>query len=236
MLIISAIAIFLTTFLSALFPLIWDKKQIKIDPLLSFCSGVLIATAFLYMLPAAMSMNSSDAGFYILVGFLILYILEKFIMVHPCQEHNCVSHTVGISAFIGLSIHCLLTGFSLGIAIQSSDTIQILTPLLTAIIAHKVPESFSLSTLLIRSKMKISSVVIFLLCYCLMTPLGIYFSKLSMDLTITTPLYLLFSISTGTFIYIASSDILPQVHHHGKFRYFHLFLFILGVFLIYALK
>lgn len=236
MVLTSALVIFFITFLSALFPLIWEKKSIKLDPLLSFCSGVLIATAFLSMLPAAVKINPESAGLYILVGFLLLYVMEKFLMVHPCQEHSCVSHTVGISAFIGLSLHCILTGFALGLAIHSAETIQILTPFLTAIIAHKIPESFSLSTLLIRSKMKTTTVVMFLLCYCLMTPIGLYFSKLSMDLTISTPLYVLFSVSTGTFIYIASSDILPQLHNHGRFKYFHLFLFILGVFLIYILK
>lgn len=228
----SALFIFLATSLAALFPLVWKKKALNLDPLLSFCSGILIATAFVYMLPTAVKMHSGDVGLYILLGFLLLFILEKFIMVHPCQEHHCISHHVGISALVGLSIHCLLTGFSLGIAIKSSDSLAVLTPILAAVIAHKIPESFSLSTLLLKSAMKVKSVLLFLFIYCLMTPLGLYISTVTLDMSFSYSLNLVFAISTGTFIYIASSDILPQVHHEGKFRFFHLFLFLLGVFLI----
>jgi len=236
MIILASALLFLTTFVFALIPIIWEKKSLEINPLLSFCSGVLIATAFLYMLPTAFKMSGGDAGFYVLLGFLILYITERFIMVHPCQEHGCVSHTIGVSAFIGLSLHCLLTGFSVGIAIQSTDTVQLLTPFLTAVVAHKIPESFSLSTLLIKSQLKNKNVVWFILMYCLMTPAGILLSKYSLDLTINSSLNILIAVSTGTFIYIATSDLLPQVHHKGRNRFIHLALFIAGLFIIYILK
>ncbi len=236
MILISAALLFLVTFTFALIPIIWEKKSLQLNPLLSFCSGVLIATAFLYMLPAAFKLSGSDVGLYVLLGFLILYITERFIMVHPCQEHGCVSHTVGISAFIGLSLHCILTGFSVGIAIESTDTIQILTPFLTAVIAHKIPESFSLSTLLIKSTLKNRNVVWFILLYCLMTPAGILLARYSLSISVTSPLNVLIAVSTGTFIYIATSDLLPQVHHKGKNRFIHLALFVLGLFIIYILK
>lgn len=236
MILMSAILLFLTTFVFALLPIILEKKSLQINPLLSFCSGVLIATAFLYMLPVAMKFSGPDAGLFILLGFLILYITERFIMVHPCQEHGCVSHTVGISAFIGLSLHCLLTGFSFGITIQSTDTVQILTPFLMALVVHKIPESFSLSTLLIKSNLKNNHVVWFLISYCMMTPLGILLSKYSLDLTINSSLNVLVALSTGTFIYIAASDLLPQVHHKGRNRFIHLSLFLLGLLIIYILK
>lgn len=236
MVILVSALLFLTTFVFALIPIIWEKRSLHINPLLSFCSGVLIATAFLYMLPVAFRMSGPDSGFYVLLGFLILYITERFIMVHPCQEDGCISHTIGISAFIGLSLHCLLTGFSVGIAIQSTDTIQMLTPFITAVIAHKIPESFSLSTLLIKSPMKNKYVVWFILMYCLMTPAGLLLSKYSLDLTINSSLNILIAVSTGTFIYIATSDLLPQVHHKGRNRFIHLALFIAGLFIIYILK
>ncbi len=236
MIYIASIALFITTLLFAVVPIVWEKRSLQLNPLLSFCSGVLIATAFLHMLPSAIQLSGSNAGFYVLLGFLILYITERFIMVHPCQEHGCVSHTVGVSAFIGLSLHCILTGFSVGIAIQSTETIQILTPFLTAVIAHKIPESFSLSTLLIKSNLKNRNVVWFILLYCLMTPLGLFLSKYSLNLTVSSSLYLLIAISTGTFIYIATSDLLPQIHYQGKKRFINLALFVLGIFIIYILK
>lgn len=233
---IASISLFVTTLVFALIPMIWEKRSMKLTPLLNFCSGVLIATAFLHMLPSAIQLSGPHAGFYVLVGFLILYISERFIMVHPCQEHGCVSHTIGISAFIGLSLHCILTGFAVGIAIQSTETIQILTPFLVAVIAHKVPESFSLSTLLIQSTIKNKNVVWFVLLYCLMTPLGIFLSEYSLNLAISSSLNILIAISTGTFIYIATSDLLPQVHYKGRQRFVNLSLFVLGIIIIYILK
>lgn len=236
MIIIVTGLLFLTTFIFALVPIIWEKKALNINPLLSFCSGVLIATAFLHMLPSSFEQTGANSGFFVLLGFLILYITERFIMVHPCQEHGCVSHTVGISAFIGLSLHCILTGFSVGVAIESTTTMPLLTPFLTAVIAHKIPESFSLSTLLIKSTMKNKHVVWFLLLYCLMTPLGIFMAEYSLHLSVNSSLNALIAVSTGTFIYIATSDLLPQAHQTGRKRFVHLALFIIGLFVIYILE
>ncbi len=234
---IASILIFLSTFIPSLIPLILDKKSVQIQLLMSFVSGVLIAVTFYHLIPLSVQLQKENLGYYILLGFLIFYILERFIIVHPCQEHGCVSHHIGIGALIGLSLHCLLTGFSLGIAIDGTKFAGTsLSPLLFAICVHKIPESFSLSTLLVQSKISTQRVFIYLLIYCFMTPLGIYLSKESLiNFGLNQSLYSLFAISTGTFIYIATSDLLPQIHRRGRERFVHLFAFLTGVILILAI-
>ncbi len=230
-LIIASILVFLTTFIPALVPLILEKKAIRLNILMSFVSGVLIAVTFYHLIPLSAQLQKTDVGLYILLGFLIFYVMERFIIVHPCQEHGCVSHHVGMGALVGLSLHCLLTGFSLGIAIDGSTREGAsIYPILIAICVHKIPESFSLSTLLLKSKMPVNKVVLSILTYCLMTPLGIFLSKESlMNFGLNQSLYSLFCISTGSFIYIATSDLVPQIHYQGRERFIHLIVFLLGV-------
>lgn len=231
---IGSLFIFLSTLIPALIPMILTKKSIKLNLLMSFVSGVLISVTFYHLIPLSVQLQKENIGLYILIGFLVFYILERFIVVHPCQEHGCVSHHVGVGALVGLSLHCLLTGFSLGITLDGSHFAgSSIYPILFAICVHKIPESFSLSTLLIQSRIASGKVVASIIVYSFMTPLGIYLSKDSLNyFGLNQSLYSLFAISTGTFIYIATSDLLPQIHRKGRDRFIHLFAFVLGVLLI----
>ena len=40
-------------------------------------------------------------GAWMMAGFLLLLVLERFMMVHACEEHGCDYHTVGLAAFVG---------------------------------------------------------------------------------------------------------------------------------------
>src|SRR3989338_4603437 len=109
----------LLTLLGGAIPLLRRWKEDHLHTFVSFSAGVLIATAFLHLMPDAISRgNPLWVGFCILVSFLFLFILEKFIMLHPCEETHCDYHTMGMAAFAGMLTHTFFDGFALGSALM----------------------------------------------------------------------------------------------------------------------
>ena len=56
------------------------------DLLLSFSAGVMLGAAFFHMLPEAVDSAGGAVVPFVLVGFLVLYLLERFVLVHVCAE------------------------------------------------------------------------------------------------------------------------------------------------------
>ena len=53
---------------------------------LSFSAGVMLGAAFLHMLPEAVEEAGAVAAPFVMVGFLLLYLLERFVLIHICAE------------------------------------------------------------------------------------------------------------------------------------------------------
>ena len=62
--------------------------------LISFCAGVLLGAVFFHMVPEISPILGKKMGFPIMLGFLGIYVMEKFIMVHPCEEGACDYHKI----------------------------------------------------------------------------------------------------------------------------------------------
>ena len=56
------------------------------DLLLSFSAGVMLGAAFFHMLPEAVEGGGAAVVPFVLAGFLVLYLLERFVLVHVCAE------------------------------------------------------------------------------------------------------------------------------------------------------
>jgi zinc and cadmium transporter len=205
------------------------------DAMLSFSAGVMLGAAFLHMLPEAVEGAGLSALPFVLVGFLFLFLLERFVLVHVCAEpgprpeamahphgtpghvhHDatgCDVHTLGLAAFVGLSLHTLVDGFALGAA--SSDAALGFLVFL-AILAHKIPSSFSLSAILRAEGYSRRRALAMNAIFALMVPLGaaVY---LAVRGVVTAPAFTSFALaaSAGTFLHLAFSDILPDLHRRG---------------------
>ncbi len=95
-------------------PLIRELSAKKLALLLSFSGGVLLGAVFFHMIPETGEVLKESLGLPIIVGFLLIFILERFVFVHACKEEGCDFHQVGLPAFLGISFHSLLDGIALG--------------------------------------------------------------------------------------------------------------------------
>ena len=239
-------------------------KRERSDALLSFSAGVMLGAAFFHMLPEAAAEAGGRAFPFVLAGFLFLFLLERFVLVHVCAEpgpsarlvakpppppesfashpsHDhaheatgCDVHTMGLAAFIGLSLHTLVDGFALGAA-SSQPTLGLLV--FIAILAHKIPSSFSLSSILRAEGYGRGSALLMNGTFALMVPLGaaVYLaaSRLVHAQSFTA---LALAASAGTFLHLALSDILPDLHRRGVSRWRLTGALLAGVAVMWALR
>jgi zinc and cadmium transporter len=203
------------------------------DALLSFSAGVMLGAAFFHMLPEAVEGAGMRAVPFVLVGFLFLFLLERFVLVHVCAEPGAASeeaipphgapghdhahgatgcdvHTLGLAAFVGLSLHTMVDGFALGAA-SGDHALGFLVFL--AILAHKVPSSFSLSAILRAEGYTRGRALLMNATFALMVPLGAVLYMVVRGLVHAENFTALaLAASSGTFLHLALSDILPDLH------------------------
>jgi zinc and cadmium transporter len=216
------------------------------DLLLSFSAGVMLGAAFFHMLPEAVELGGSAVVPAVVVGFLVLYLLERFVLVHVCaepgpnrrlstagaplphhpgehdHEHHgqpdpdgtgCDVHTLGLAAWLGMSAHTLVDGFALGAA---SVTPELGVLVFVAILAHKVPNSFSLSAILISEGYSRARAVAMNAAFALMVPLGAGLYVVAREVVVVERFTALaLAASAGTFLHLSLSDILPDLHRRG---------------------
>jgi zinc and cadmium transporter len=190
-------------------PLLSELSQRALALLLSFSAGVLLGAVFFHLLPEVGETLGHDVGWPILLGFLLIFIMERFVFVHACEERECDIHQMGIPAFLGISLHSLLDGIALGAGLMLPHLGPVV---LLAVIIHKMPDSISISTILLAVGWNRRKVALLSLLFSLTTPLGallayFFFRSLSEE-----NIAVAIGISAGTFLAIATADILPQVH------------------------
>jgi zinc and cadmium transporter len=190
-------------------PLLRKLSQKALALFLSFSAGVLLGAVFFHMLPETGRVLGESMGWPILGGFLLIFVLERFVFVHACEEHDCDIHQMGIPAFLGISLHSLLDGMALGAGLILP---QLGPVVLLAVIIHKMPDSMSISSILLAAGWDRRKVAILALLFSLTTPVGALITFLFFRSLDQEQVAMAIGISAGTFLAIATADILPQVH------------------------
>lgn len=221
-------SIFATALLGGILPLLIPTKNDHLLKLfVSLGAGLLLGMAFLHMLPESSHMVPHSFGMWFLAGFVVLLVLERFVMIHACDEHGCHYHTVGLTAFLGLAVHGMIEGLALGSSL-------VLPPLavfvLVAILAHKAPSGFALASILKLAGKSNRQILLFSVGVALSGPLGLllaYFFLRSQDYAPAAGALL--ALSAGTFLYISACDLLPELHRTGDDKVKRLIAFLLGL-------
>ena len=227
-LLIYGTAIFLGTFVGGLIPAHFSRiSERNLQWGVALGAGLLLGMNLGHMIPEAASLLPASFGYWTLLGFLILLVVERFAMVHACDEKMCNYHTVGMAAFVGLTIHGLIEGG----ALASSLVVPSIGPLvLVAILSHKLPSGVALASILRLAGMSKTKSLAFLTGVSISGPLGLVVSYLLLShSTLAATAGVLLSVSAGTFVYIGACDLLPEMHRAGEARGIRLLCFLIGV-------
>ncbi|MGH7855035.1 MAG: ZIP family metal transporter [Candidatus Binatia bacterium] len=211
--------------LGSFLPLLRELSQRALALLLSFSAGVLLGAVFFHMLPETRAL-SENIGWPILAGFLLIFVMERFIFVHACEERECDIHQMGIPAFLGISLHSLLDGLALGAGLMLPHLGPVV---LLAVIIHKMPDGMSITSILLSAGWSRRRVAILSLFFSLTTPAGALLAYLFFRSLSPENIAIAIGISSGTFLAIATADILPQVHRIEERNPLTLLFLVLGL-------
>lgn len=218
--------IVLVSLFGGLFPVTVKRESRKFESMLNLSAGVIIGVAFFHMLPESIQFINFTVPYLTAGGMLFLFFIERFITIHPCEIDECEEHGVGIPAFIGFSIHNFFDGVALG-ASMMVPKLSFLTFL--AIILHKAPMAFALSTLLLADGYSRLSTAVLGLVFALIIPIGTIASYFFLNSGSMTYVGYALAFSAGSFIYIAFGDIIPHLHKKGMPKVLSSLFLLIGV-------
>jgi zinc transporter ZupT len=202
---------------------LWSQETFRL--VISFCAGILLGAVFFHVLPEISTVLGRQLGYSVMFGFLLIFVLEKFIMVHPCEEGECDYHKIGIAAYIGIGFHSILDG----IAIGAGTMMNLSFIIILAVTLHKFPAALALSSLLVKGKEYTKKkILLSMFIFALATPVGalvaVFIFQGVDDYVVATAL----GISAGTFLFISIGDLLPTVYEEHEKGYKNLVSLCLG--------
>lgn len=211
------------------------KQKITQDfsqKLISFAAGALIATAFLDLLPEASELKEgSEIFLYSLLGFVSFFFAEKYIrLFHYHHGHGEKPSTFLVLA--GDGIHNFVDGVAIAVAFLVSIPLGIVTTI--AVASHEIPQEIADMGVLLANGLPKARALIFNFLSAITALVGAIAAFL-MAGRIEGFLYIFLAIAAGHFIYIAASDLIPELHEksRGKRDIGSILIFALGILTIY---
>lgn len=189
-------------------------REKAIELALPFGAGALLAAAFLDLLPEAVEEGDSTTVLVAaLVGFLLFFLLERvlgwFHHHHHDEQSGARDTTHTTLVIIGDTLHNALDGVAVGAAFLVSIPTGIVTSI--AVAAHEIPQEIGDFGILLGKGMRPRRVLIVNLLSALATVVtALLVFTIGSDSFL--PLPLLLGATAGMFVYIAASDIIPEIH------------------------
>ena len=212
--------IFLSAVAGALPPLLgkWSQRQLHL--FVAFGAGVFLSATFFHLLPDALT---ADAGrwpqFTIFAGFLMVLVTDRVILARLAgtmdSQEEGQHRAIGVTALVGLCLHSVTAGISLGLGQSHPETAKVI---FLAILSHKAVAAFSLATIFRLSKIPLTTTLWMLAIFALSTPLGTLAALPLVPLLSDWNPAIPESLATGTFMYVAIMNLLPEAFHDAPRR------------------
>jgi ZIP family zinc transporter/zinc and cadmium transporter len=187
----------------------WEKQALKYFVALG--AGFMLATSLAEMVPESVERYGRGAGFLVLVGYLIVHFFEHTVSPHfhfgeETHHEQFVQAHKGWSVLGGLLIHTFFDGIAIASGFLVSKWLGWI--IFIAVFLHKIPEGFTVASVMLASGRSKKTAWLSSVLLGLATIAGV----LAMTVTrqavgIGLPL------SAGVTIYVAASDLIPEVNH-----------------------
>jgi zinc and cadmium transporter len=199
------------------FLLLGDGLRVQLVPwLISYAVGTLLGVALLALLPEALALlPPATALGTLLAGVLVFFLLEKLVIWRHCHDsQECEVHTSSAASLVivGDAFHTFVDGAVIAAAVVTSVPLGVTTAL--AVAAHEIPQEVGDVAILLRAGY--SRARAFTLN--LMSAAGGVLGALGMLVAsqwLPNVLPYVLSFAAGSFLYVAMSDLIPDLHRGG---------------------
>ncbi len=189
------------------------KKTILIA--VAFSAGSLLGASFFDILPEAIEKGGTGIFSYVLVGMLIFFVMERYIHWHHCHSGNSQEkhHPMTYMNLIGDAMHNFIDGTLIAAAFISSFPLGAVTTF--AIAMHEIPQEISDFAILIHGGFSKKKALLFNFISSLTSILGTMAIFLFAAKT-ESLVPVILAIAGGGFIYLATVDLIPEIHKETK--------------------
>ena len=230
----STILVSLISLVGALTLFLNEKILNKIVLLLvGFSAGALLGGAFFHLLPEATAQTDVKIVYlWVIFGILAFFVLEKLLYWRHCHKEKCEVHTFTYLSLVGDGFHNLIDGM----VIAASYLVNFQTGIVTtiAIISHEIPQELGDFGILIYGGFSKGKALFWNFMSALTAVAGTFIGfYLYEHFQGSIPLMLGFT--AGGFIYIAGTDLIPELHKKkiNDFANFGSLFFIFGLVFMY---
>ena len=216
-----------------------EKLVLKISHFLtSFAAGALLSAAFFDLLPEAQEYIEEtgvdiNIPFWILIGILIFFLLERFIHHHHShgdkkeEEKSIIPLVV-----IGDTMHNFTDGMAIAATFLVSIPLGIVTSL--AVAAHEIPQEIGDFGLMLHKGMARKKVLLINIFSSLAAMIGAILTVILRE-SIEGLLPVVLALTSGFFIYIALANLIPEIHSQDnqKVAFWETVSLLIGVIVVY---
>jgi zinc and cadmium transporter len=171
-------------------------------------AGFMLATSIVHMLPVAVE-RSANGPILILAGYFLVHFFEHTVAPHfhfgeETHAHAMERPSAPWSALAGLSVHAFFDGLSIASGLAVSRSLGLLV--FVAIVLHKLPEGFTVASIALASGQGRIGALRSSMLLAGATLAG------ALSLVDTSWVGTALPVSTGVTLYVAASDLIPEVN------------------------
>jgi zinc transporter ZupT len=179
-------------------------------------AGFMLAAAVLEMVPEGLNLNPRWAPLLMLIGYCGVHLLEHTLVPHfhfgeETHHHEFLSARTSYSVLLGLATHTFFDGVAIGSGFVLSHWLGLV--LFLAVFLHKIPEGFTIASVMLAGGLSRGVALNSALFLGAMTVLGVLVINLQPSwVRAGLPL------SAGVTIYVAATDLVPEVNREPGIR------------------
>ncbi len=198
----------------------------------SFAAGAMFGDVFLHLIPELIEEGTYtvQTSLFVLSGIVISFILEKIIHWHHChlplgKQHV---HSYAYMNIFGDMLHNFIDGLIIGAAFLAGLPVGIATTI--AVILHEIPQEISDIAIMLHGGMKKTRALLINFLTALTAIAGLLIA-FALNSAVENMNAALLAFAAGSFIYIAGSDLIPELHKEVSPRknFIQLLLFVCGI-------
>lgn len=176
----------------------------------------MLAVAFLEMLPECLRFSPKWAPVLVLAGYCAVHLLEHTIVPHfhfgeETHHDEFISAHTSYSVLAGLAVHALFDGVAIASGFVLSNLLGWL--IFIAIFLHKVPEGFTVASVMMASGQSRRAAVVAASVLATATLLGVLVISI-----LPSWVHAGLPLSAGVAIYVAATDLVPEVNREPGIR------------------
>ncbi len=195
-------------------------------------AGFMLAAAVLEMVPEGLSLSPHWAPLLILVGYCGVHLLEHTLVPHfhfgeETHHHEFLSAKTSYSVLLGLAAHTFFDGIAIGSGFVLSHWLGWV--IFIAVFLHKLPEGFTVASVMLASGRGRRAALNSSMILGAMTLAGVLVINLKPNWV-----HAGLPLSAGVTIYVAATDLVPEVNREPGIRM--ALVFFAGVAVFFLLK